>query len=80
MINLTPRLTVAQRNEKGREARSRFPRSGHADWSPDADRRDPVDILATQNQQRLSVAGADPACPDGGLTFHLLQGRCGDHG
>ena len=54
MINLTPRLTVAQRNEKGREARSRFPRSGHADWSPDADRRDPVDILATQNQQRLS--------------------------
>ena len=54
MINLSPRLTVTQRQEKGREARSRISRSGHADWAPRSDRRDPVAILAAQNQQRLS--------------------------
>ncbi len=54
MINLTPRLTVAQREEKGRQSRSRISRSGHADWTPRTDRRDPVAILAAQNEQRLS--------------------------
>lgn len=47
------RLSVDERKELGKQARARIPRSGHADWAPRADRRDPVEILAGQNQQRL---------------------------
>lgn len=47
------RLTVAERKERGKQARSKIPRSGHADWTPRPDRRDPVGILAAQNTQRV---------------------------
>ncbi len=53
MINVSERLTVEQRRAKGREARARISRSGHAEWVPQADRRNPIDILAAQNAQRL---------------------------
>lgn len=53
MINITDRLTTEERRDRGRQARARIPRSGHADWTPRPDRRNPVDILAAQNQQRL---------------------------
>lgn len=47
------RLSVAERKELGKQARSRISRSGHADWQPRPDRRDPVGILTAQNEQRL---------------------------
>jgi uncharacterized protein (DUF2252 family) len=47
------RLSVAQRKELGKQARAKISRSGHADWTPRPDRRDPVSILAAQNAQRV---------------------------
>ena len=46
-------LTVEERKERGREARKKVPRSSHADWSPAADRPDPVDVLTAQDQSRI---------------------------
>ncbi len=46
-------LTVEERKEHGREARKKVPRSSHADWSPAADRPDPLDVLTAQDQSRL---------------------------
>jgi uncharacterized protein (DUF2252 family) len=48
------RMSVPERQEAGRSARARIPRSGHADWQPNPNRRDPVAILAAQNEQRLA--------------------------
>ncbi len=53
MTDPTSRMTVADRGLRGREARSRIPRTGHADWTPDPHRRDPVEILRAQNEQRV---------------------------
>ena len=53
MTDQTSRPTVADRVLCGREARSRISRTGHAQWTPDPDRRDPVTILSTQNEQRV---------------------------
>ena len=47
------RQSVTSRKEIGKQARAKISRSGHADWEPRADRRDPVQILVAQNQQRL---------------------------
>jgi uncharacterized protein (DUF2252 family) len=46
----TPR---AQRYELGRSLRDRAPRSGLGDWTPSADRRDPVDQVAAAHEGRL---------------------------
>ena len=45
--------TVAQRVELGRQARTKAPRSAHADWTASQHRRDPVDILSEQNSRRV---------------------------
>lgn len=45
--------TVDERREWGREARKKAPRSSHGNWSPAADRRDPIEILAAQDATRL---------------------------
>ena len=42
MSDPTHHLSLAERWEAGREARRRISRSGHADWAPRPDRRDPV--------------------------------------
>lgn len=49
----TPDLTISQRQELGRAARDKTPLESHAEWTPREDRRDPVAILAAQNQARL---------------------------
>ncbi len=45
--------TVAERQERGRAARKAAPRSSHGEWSPAADRPDPVETLAAQDANRL---------------------------
>ena len=45
--------TLDERRERGREARKKAPRSSHGDWSPAADRPDPIEILAAQDATRL---------------------------
>ena len=47
------RLAGAERVAHGRAARQQTPRSNHADWTPAADRRDPVELLAEQNATRV---------------------------
>ena len=47
------RLTVDERRELGRSRRRVVPRSSLADWTPSADRRDPVELIAEQNRTRL---------------------------
>jgi uncharacterized protein (DUF2252 family) len=48
-----PGLTVAQRQELGRERRKAVPRSSHADHCPPAGRPDPVDLLLAQARTRV---------------------------
>ncbi len=45
-------LTYQQRRERGRAARQRTPRSGHAAWVPSPSRSDPVDLLEAQAKSR----------------------------
>jgi uncharacterized protein (DUF2252 family) len=47
-------LPVAERYQAGRRLRRLVPRGQHAAWSPQADRRDPVDILAETSRHRIS--------------------------
>ena len=44
--------SVDERKAVGKQARSRSPLSGHAGWTPAADRPDPVDLLEEQNRTR----------------------------
>jgi uncharacterized protein (DUF2252 family) len=46
-------LTRAERREKGRALRQRVSRSSHGEWSPAADRPDPLDLLQAQDKDRL---------------------------
>jgi uncharacterized protein (DUF2252 family) len=46
--------TLADRRASGREHRTRVPRSSHADWTPAADRPDPLSVLVEQNRSRLA--------------------------
>ncbi len=46
-------LTVDERRARGKEARSRVPRSSHGEWEPVPDRRDPVDLLEEQAATRV---------------------------
>lgn len=45
--------TVADRRAAGKQARRDVPRSSHSQWSPAADRRDPVALLEEQNADRV---------------------------
>lgn len=45
--------SVVEREELGRSARKRAPRSSHADWEPAPDRADPVALLEEQNEVRI---------------------------
>jgi uncharacterized protein (DUF2252 family) len=45
--------TPEERVALGKQARASVPRSSHAEWSPHADRRDPVDILQEQATSRI---------------------------
>jgi uncharacterized protein (DUF2252 family) len=46
-------LPPLERQTKGKELRNKVPRSSHNDWSPAADRPDPLDLLQAQDQDRL---------------------------
>jgi uncharacterized protein (DUF2252 family) len=48
-----PNPTVDERIELGRSLRRAKPRSANADWTPSADRRDPVTLLEEQNATRV---------------------------
>lgn len=43
----------AERLAAGQALRDKVPRSSHADWTPSAQRRDPIEILEESNQDRL---------------------------
>src|SRR5579864_4139690 len=45
--------TLADRRAVGRELRKKVPRSSHAEWTPAADRPDPLSLLEEQNCSRL---------------------------
>ncbi|MGZ4242643.1 MAG: DUF2252 domain-containing protein [Actinomycetota bacterium] len=44
--------TVEERRQAGKDARARVPRTSHGEWTPAADRPDPVALLTAQNQTR----------------------------
>jgi uncharacterized protein (DUF2252 family) len=45
--------TIEERRAKGRETRTRVPRSSHVGWTPATDRPDPVAVLEEQNLTRM---------------------------
>src|SRR6266581_2688867 len=45
--------TVAERRDAGKALRKQVPRRSHAEWSPAADRPDPISLLEEQNRTRL---------------------------
>jgi uncharacterized protein (DUF2252 family) len=47
------RTTVDERRAAGLAARETAPLASHAEWEPADDRRNPVDILRAQNEERL---------------------------
>ena len=47
------RFTTAERQARGRAARSELPRSAHGAWEPASVRRDPVELLEDQARTRL---------------------------
>src|SRR5258707_15756896 len=47
------RLTPAERVERGKKARAAVPRDSHAEFSPTADRPDPVALLQEQESVRV---------------------------
>ena len=68
-------LTVAERAARGKAARAIAPRSGHGEWEPAPDRRDPVDLLEEQAASPGAGAGADPLRADAGVAVHVLSRR-----
>jgi uncharacterized protein (DUF2252 family) len=46
-------VSVEDRVERGRDARQRTPRSSQGEWSPAADRPDPIAIIERQNEGRV---------------------------
>src|SRR5260370_1504915 len=44
---------MADRRAAGRELRKKAPRSSHSEWTPAADRPDPLSLLEEQNCSRL---------------------------
>ena len=53
-ISWSGSLTVAQRQDAGKALRNVTPRSSHAAWTPPAVRCDPIELLETQAQTRIS--------------------------
>jgi uncharacterized protein (DUF2252 family) len=49
----TGTASAAERAEAGRSARHQVPRAAHAEWSPPADRPDPLALIAAQERNRL---------------------------
>src|SRR5262249_39797742 len=45
--------SVEERRERGRQARADLPRSSHGEWSPSAERTDPIEILEAQAESRV---------------------------
>ena len=45
--------TLADRRAAGKELRNKVPRSSHAEWTPAANRPDPLSLLEEQNRSRL---------------------------
>ena len=43
----------SERQQKGKALRQEVPRSSHGDWTPAADRPDPLDLLQAQDKGRL---------------------------
>jgi uncharacterized protein (DUF2252 family) len=50
-------LSPADRRAAGRALRAQVPRSAHGEWTPPADRRDPLDVLEAQATTRVSELG-----------------------
>src|SRR5258708_7217785 len=48
------RRTLAERRAVGRSLREKVPRSSNAEWSPAADRPDPISLLEEQDRSRLA--------------------------
>lgn len=46
-------MTLAERRAAGKELRKKAPRSSHAEWTPVANRPDPLKLLEEQNKSRL---------------------------
>ena len=46
-------VTLETGREAGRAARARTPRSSHAEWTPDPNRRDPVDVVEEESSTRV---------------------------
>lgn len=46
-------ITRAQRQQRGKSLRQQAPRSSHGDWTPAADRPDPIGLLQAQDEGRL---------------------------
>ncbi len=55
LTSATPiaRLENGENAEKGRQARTNCPRSGHGEWAPTTDRDDPLAILRLQAESRV---------------------------
>ena len=53
-------LPVAERRQIGQSLRKLVPRSLHADWTPPADRRDPVQVLIEADRPFVMYADGDP--------------------
>jgi uncharacterized protein (DUF2252 family) len=49
---ITTYRTVEERRQTGKDARARAPRTSHGEWTPAADRPDPVALLQQQNETR----------------------------
>ena len=47
--------SVAERQAEGRAHRKLVPRSAHAEWTPSADRDDPVAVVQRANADRLGA-------------------------
>jgi uncharacterized protein (DUF2252 family) len=46
-------VSPQDRKAKGKAIRKKVPRSSHAEWSPPADRQDPVDVITSQDTNRV---------------------------
>ena len=50
---MTNRRSPEERKADGKARREAVPRSSHGDWSPATDRPDPVDVITSQNANRV---------------------------
>lgn len=53
LLSATGRLTLAERQTRGRSMRTNVPRSAHASWTQTPSRPDPVELLESQAASRL---------------------------